>query len=144
MIFKVKTFFSQLLFIPKYSVINCTLPGNASLDATLPSLRDKFHILVQMQYLTRSPYPQSLQQPQVDTMEVPVLGVAESELFLPPNLNLKCLSLLSQGKESEDPGDIHINWRINADRFHQDARYRKTVTLGFSKLLETSVPIPVV
>lgn len=56
-------------------------------------------------------------------MEVPVLGVAESELFLPPNLNLKYLSLLSQGKESEDPGDIQIYWRINADRFHQDARY---------------------
>lgn len=54
--------------------------------------------------------------------EVPVLGVTEAELFLPPDLNIKYLSLRNQGMAADDPGDLGIYWRINYDRFHQDIR----------------------
>uniref|UniRef100_A0A1B6HFR0 DNA-directed RNA polymerase III subunit RPC3 n=1 Tax=Homalodisca liturata TaxID=320908 RepID=A0A1B6HFR0_9HEMI len=88
-----------------------------SLNGDLPYLRDKIQVLVQMQYIMRCPHP-------VDEEGdvVPMLGVAEPELFLPPQLNMKRLSLLLQGLEEEDPGDKGIYWRINFDRFHQDAR----------------------
>ncbi|XP_054265202.1 DNA-directed RNA polymerase III subunit RPC3 [Macrosteles quadrilineatus] len=89
------------------------------MEFDLPHLTDKFHMLVQMQYLMRCPHPTD---PDAAAIEVPVLGVTEAELFLPPDLNIKYLSLRNQGMVADDPGDLGIYWRINYDRFHQDIR----------------------
>jgi hypothetical protein len=53
--------------------------------------------------------------------DVPVLTVKEKLLYLPPDLNLKGLADLEEGKPG-DPGDEGIYWRVNLDRFHQDFR----------------------
>jgi hypothetical protein len=80
----------------------------------LETLRDKFLVLVNKQFLMRCPSPG-------EEKDVPVLTIKEKLLYLPPDLNLKGLADLEEGKPG-DPGDEGIYWRVNLDRFHQDFR----------------------
>lgn len=52
---------------------------------------------------------------------VPKLVADKSQLYLPPTLNIKALTLLEEG-QTADAGDNGIYWRVNCDRFHQDFR----------------------
>lgn len=90
-------------------------------DENLQGLKDKFVELIHKQYLMRYPVPD--EDDSTGTVDVPVLVIKESLLFWPPDINMKCLSLLSTGLQAEDPGDIGVYWRMNFDRFHQDLRY---------------------
>lgn len=80
----------------------------------LATLRDKFSVLVNKQFLMRCPSPD-------DDKGVPSLTIKEKFLYLPPDLNLKGLANVEEGKPG-DPGDGGIYWRVNFDRFHQDFR----------------------
>ncbi|XP_021921270.1 DNA-directed RNA polymerase III subunit RPC3 isoform X2 [Zootermopsis nevadensis] len=80
----------------------------------LVTLRDKFLVLVNKQFVMRCPYPS-------EEKDVPELTIKEKQLYLPPDINLKGLSDLEEGKPG-NPGDEGICWRVNLDRFHQDFR----------------------
>ncbi|PNF18354.1 DNA-directed RNA polymerase III subunit RPC3 [Cryptotermes secundus] len=80
----------------------------------LVTLHDKFSVLVNKQFLMRCPSPD-------EEKGVPVLTIKEKLLYLPPELNLKGLADIEEGKPG-DPGDGGIYWRVNFDRFHQDFR----------------------
>lgn len=92
-------------------------PGLVLTDGSLPALRDKLFELIHLQYIMRYPSPS-----QDEGAGVPVLTVMESQLFLPPEMNMSSLSQLNQGLEASDPGDVGVYWRMNFDRFHQDMR----------------------
>ncbi|KAJ9586990.1 hypothetical protein L9F63_019408 [Diploptera punctata] len=80
----------------------------------LVTLRDKFSVIVNKQFLMRCPSPG-------DEVGIPVLTVKEKLLYQPPDINLKELDNLEQGKPG-NAGDDGIYWRVNFDRFHQDFR----------------------
>ncbi|GFG33248.1 hypothetical protein Cfor_04556 [Coptotermes formosanus] len=80
----------------------------------LATLRDKFSLLVNKQFLMRCPSPGG-------ETGVPILTIKENLLYIPPDFNLKGLADKEEGKPG-DPGDEGVYWRVNLDRFHQDFR----------------------
>lgn len=97
------------------------IAGADDSGATLILLRDKFVSLVNKQFLIRCPSP--VESEDGKPSPVPNLSVAQTQLYLPPTLNIKVLVALQQG-ESGDAGDNGVYWRVNFDRFHQDFRYQ--------------------
>jgi hypothetical protein len=83
-------------------------------EVCLVTLRDKFSLLVNKQFLMRCPLPGG------ETV-IPILTIKEKLLYIPPDLNMKGLATKAEGKPG-DPGDEGIYWRVNFDRFHQDFR----------------------
>jgi hypothetical protein len=52
---------------------------------------------------------------------VPILTITEKLLYQPPDLKLKELDNLEEGKPG-NAGDDGVYWRVNLDRLHQDFR----------------------
>ncbi|KAJ1525724.1 hypothetical protein ONE63_008932 [Megalurothrips usitatus] len=94
-------------------------------STNFPLLRDKFVSLVNKQYLMRCPAPEKTEDGKPSL--IPKLTVAENQLYLPPTLNIKALTILDEGNPA-DAGDEGVYWRINFDRFHQDFRDQIMVT----------------
>lgn len=80
-----------------------------SIEPSIPNLKDTFELLVKNQFLMRSLSFDTIPEDKIT-----------SDYNL-PNLNLKAISNLLQGKE-DDPGDSKIYWKVNFDRFTQDLR----------------------
>ncbi|OXU26186.1 hypothetical protein TSAR_007003 [Trichomalopsis sarcophagae] len=79
--------------------------------SSVPVLKDKFELLVKNQFLMRSLCSDILSDVPTDKPD-----------FSMPSLNIKALTRLTQGNETEPAGDSNIYWKVNIDRFTQDLR----------------------
>lgn len=83
--------------------------SSSNMQSSVSSLKDNFDLLVKNQFLMR------------DLCTNLRSDIDEKPNFDMPQINLKALENLIQGKE-DDPKDNNIYWKVNFDRFTQDFR----------------------
>lgn len=96
--------------------LNEAMEGNKNC-VCLVTLRDKFLSIIRNRFIQRCP--------SVIQANVPTFTLTESELYLPPEIDLKELTIRMQNKEvgsNISLPDDQIYWRVNFDRFHQEMR----------------------
>ncbi|XP_050100950.1 DNA-directed RNA polymerase III subunit RPC3 [Anopheles aquasalis] len=102
------------------------LKSYANIDAkdrnTLGMLREKFGALAQDRYIIRAPNLKSRDG------ELTELAYDDANLFCVPELELRDLNELHEGKGTRVPPDEGINWLVNVEQFHLD--FRDAIVMG--------------
>ncbi|XP_058128775.1 DNA-directed RNA polymerase III subunit RPC3 [Anopheles ziemanni] len=91
---------------------------------TLSLLRDKFTILAQEHYIIRAPEPKAC----AENAELMELCYDNSNPFAMPELDLRILTDLHEGKAGVKAPDEDIIWLVNVERFHVD--FRDTIMIS--------------
>lgn len=103
--------FIHIIILRYLQIFNKLLITDAcgNMQPSVSSLKDNFDLLVKNQFLMR------------DLCTNTKSDIDEKPNFDMPQINLKALENLIQGKE-DDPNDTKIYWKVNFDRFIQDFR----------------------
>ncbi|XP_058467331.1 DNA-directed RNA polymerase III subunit RPC3 [Malaya genurostris] len=100
-----------------YIILKATSISDVKDKNTITTLRQKFSDLVGMNYFIRTPEPKLIET----NKELFMLEHEDSKLFQMPELDLRMLLDLQEGKTSKAP-DEGIHWMVNLEKFHLDFR----------------------
>ncbi|XP_058812197.1 DNA-directed RNA polymerase III subunit RPC3 [Topomyia yanbarensis] len=106
-----------------YIILKATAISDVKDKNTITTLRQKFSDLVGMNYFIRAPEPKAIEQ----NKELLMLDYEDSKLFQMPELDLRQLLNLQEGKTTKAP-DEGIHWLVNLEKFHLD--FRDTIMMN--------------